>query len=111
MTLITRLFGKKLKNEELTNLMDVLNIDKSTLNSPHKWLVNKYWGRCLTSPNKDGINVDLYIFREDYHFCDGSLPELESNTNETKTYHTSEFHYKQNIPFNRIIKEEKEVKQ
>jgi len=116
MNLKTRLFGQRLESEELANLMDILNIDKSILSINKKdWTTQKYWGRCLITPNKESLNFDLYIFRRDFYILEGG--DLEIMGNEAafkelgifgkKIYDTSEHHYRENIPYNKIAVGEK----
>jgi hypothetical protein len=111
MGLKTRLFGKKLKEDELTALMDVLKIDKSILNTQGEKLSTfKSWGRCLITPNKENLDVDLYIFRKDGHRLEGEdFKKIEFNTifdSGKKVgdyiYKISEGNYKEKIPYDKI---------
>ena len=75
MTLKTRWFGKKVEGEPLKNLVSALgeNPDRLLQTSNERWSTSEVHGRVNFTPTNEGVNVDLYIFREDYHIKDGTL--------------------------------------
>jgi hypothetical protein len=75
MEIITKFFGKKIKGEVLEGLLSALGKDPQKLlqTSAEKWSTRDAHGRVVFYPTKEGVNVDLYVFREDYHRKDGTL--------------------------------------
>lgn len=97
MTLKTRWFGKKVKGEVLRNLIGALGENPGKLlqipAEPKNTIIDTY-GRVRFMPVKEGVNVDLYIFRE------------EVNDSETKYFNKNiqgEIKY-QNVSQNRFNK-------
>ena len=41
--------------------------------SLERWFTEKVNGKCTLIPVNDGIAVDLYIFRTDLHYVDGTI--------------------------------------
>jgi len=76
MTLKTRWFGKKVKGDALVSLVKELgeNPDKLLQSPGDKWSTREVHGRASFTPAKEGVKVDLYIFRTDYHIRDGTIP-------------------------------------
>lgn len=77
MTLKTRWFGKKVKGDALKSLVSALgeNPDNLLLSPEEsRWSTRNTHGRASFTPIKDGVSVDLYVFREDYHIKDGTIP-------------------------------------
>lgn len=69
MTLRTKLFGRKIQGEALENLLKAIGRDpERVLNTsrPHSQ-TKKVYGRYIITPEKEGLNVDLYIIRTDIH--------------------------------------------
>ena len=118
MSLKTKFFGKKVRGQELTNLMDALKIDKRILiNRGEKMTTENYWGKCSVKPKEDGLDVDLYVFRKDFHIVEdsdiGFLGNDDSDISRyaralhgskigDKKFSTSKFHYQEKIPYNKI---------
>ena len=76
MTFKTRWFGHKIEGENLKNLVNALGKNPEGLLEPPKegWNQGQLTGRVRLSPEKDGIKVDLYVFRRDYASFD-DMPE------------------------------------
>jgi hypothetical protein len=74
---MTRLFGKKIKGEPLKKLVSALGEDSNIIlqTSKNGWSTGKAHGRVNYHPTDEGVNVDLYLFREDFHIKDGTTPE------------------------------------
>jgi hypothetical protein len=87
MTLKTRLFGKKVKGDALKSLVSALGENPSKLlETPEEgWKSGEMYGKASFSPAKEGINVDLYVFREDY-FLLGDIIPLTSNIYNNDSY-------------------------
>lgn len=103
MTLKTRLFGKKIQGEALEKLLGVMG-EKTTIfydPAPSKWSRGKVEGKCTLVPVNDGIAVDLYIFREEIHKVDGTIPADHEEQNLGKKYLTctTKSHIKGKIPY------------
>jgi hypothetical protein len=67
MTLKTRWFGKKVKGEPLKSLVSALGENPKRLleSSIHPNATISVHGRVGFIPTKEGVNVDLYVFREE----------------------------------------------
>jgi hypothetical protein len=72
----TRWFGKKVEGESLKNLVSALgeNPQKLLQTSGERWSTKEVHGRVGFTPTNEGVNVDLYVFRTDYHIKDGTIP-------------------------------------
>lgn len=77
MTIKTRLFGKKIKGETLHNLVDALgeNWETIAIEKHEKFTITNLYGKCNLIPKEKDIEIDLYVFRTDTHYVDGSYHE------------------------------------
>ena len=75
MTLMTRLFGRKIEGGPLKQLIEAIGENPNKVLDSHlpKWFVSKVHGKCGLTPVVDGIAVDLYIFKTALHRVDGTL--------------------------------------
>ena len=102
MTLRTRLFGKRIGGKSLRNLVKALgeNPDE-VLNSPlERWSTENVHGNCNLTPVEGGINVDLYVFRRDIHFVDGTISWDKSAWPDKYFIHKERIHLTGKIPYN-----------
>ncbi|MBM3233015.1 hypothetical protein FJZ18_02515 [Candidatus Pacearchaeota archaeon] len=74
MALLTRIFGKRIQGEDLDNVLKNLGhrSAEQEMRPLEKWTAS-YHGRLRTKVKGDGIEVDLYLFREMYHNNDGTI--------------------------------------
>lgn len=86
MTLKTRWFGKKVKGESLKNLISALgeNPEKLLQTSEPNWDTRDADGRVGFTPTSEGVNVDLYIFRQDY--CKVESNNIPSDSDEVISF-------------------------
>jgi len=78
MTIKTRWFGKRIEGEFLKNLVNALGEDSEKLlktSDKDKVTLNSH-GRVKFIPGKQGVNVDLYVFRTDYLKNEISNPNI-----------------------------------
>lgn len=75
MTIKTKWFGKKIQGKTLSNLLKAVgeNPRKLLLTPLERWSTRETYGKVHLSPVKEGIKVDLYVFRTDYHTKDDSI--------------------------------------
>jgi hypothetical protein len=90
MTLKTRWFGKKVKGDALVSLISTLGEDPNKLlqASGERWTTESAHGRVGFTPTKEGVNVDLYVFRKDYHIIDGTIPGDNSGSLNSSLLYT-----------------------
>jgi hypothetical protein len=76
MSLKTRWFGKKVEGDALKSLVSALGENPSKLlqATGEKWTTESAHGRVGFTPTKEGVDVDLYVFRRDYHIRDDTTP-------------------------------------
>ncbi len=104
MTLKTKLFGKKIQEEALEKLLGVMGEDQSILStSLEKWFTGELKGKCTLIPVNDGIAVDLYIFRTDIHYVDGTISAdyegVERLISKKEIRNVKKIHLKGKIPY------------
>lgn len=75
MTLMIRLFGRRIEGEELMNLVEAMGRGTEGIfnSNLEKWTSLSPKGKVRFSPNVEGINVDLYVVRKRVHRVDGSI--------------------------------------
>jgi len=88
MTIKTRWFGKRIEGEALESLIIALgeNPELFLKTSSERWSPGKAHGRASFSPTEEGVNVDLYIFRKDFHIKDGTIPSDNPSPSPFYTY-------------------------
>jgi len=104
MTLKTRLFGKKIQEEALEKLVEAIGKDKSILStSLERWFTGELNGKCTLIPVNDGIAVDLYIFRTDIHYVDGTISadydRVERLISQKEIRNVKKIHLRGKIPY------------
>ena len=104
MTLKTKLFGKKIEGEAIKNLVKALGEDQKILSTPfERWFTKELSGKCTLIPNNNGIVVDLYIFRTDIHYVDGSISadyiDAENLISQKEIRKEKKIHLRGKIPY------------
>ena len=84
--------------------MDILGAKKDFRVYSSNWS-NFVHGKCNITPDKEGLNIDLYVFEQLCHIVDGAL-EIDKSYSKGDTVngpkHSS--HFTGVIPYNKISK-------
>ena len=77
MDLRKRLFGKKLDQTDLQDLLEELGQPTDELiTNQERWYTDKVSGRCKIRQKDEGLEYNVKIHRRDVHIVDGSLKEI-----------------------------------
>ncbi len=72
--------------------------------SLERWTTEEVKGKCILTPVNDGIDVDLYIFRTDFHYVDGTIAaDKEARcSGKEEIREVKKFHRKGKIPYSEL---------